>query len=105
MSFLRSATVFVATLMLAMAAHAVPKVIKKVPPEFPAEASKKGISTGSVKAKLNIEADGKVSSVEIVEAEPKRVFDRAVIAALMEWKFEPGEKTSHEVKLVFKNED
>ena len=69
------------------------------------EASKKGISTGVVKAKLSIEADGKVSDVEIVEAEPKRVFDRAVKAALMEWKFEPGEKTSHEVKLVFKNED
>jgi len=105
MSFLRSATVLAAGLMLALAAHAVPKVVKKVPPEFPAEASKKGISSGSVKAKLIIEADGKVSDVEIVEAEPKRVFDRAVKAALMEWKFEPGEKATHEVKLVFKNED
>ncbi|MDR7272690.1 protein TonB [Pelomonas saccharophila] len=105
MSFLRSATVLAASLMLALAAHATPKVIKKVPPEFPAEASKKGISTGSVKAKMTIEADGKVSDVEIVEAEPKRVFDRAVKAALMEWKFEPGEKGTHEVKLVFKNED
>ena len=46
-----------------------------------------------------------VDRPEIVEAEPKRVFDRAVKAALMEWKFEPGEKTTHEVKLVFKNED
>ena len=105
MSFLRSATVLAASLMLALAAHAVPKVVKKVPPEFPAEATKKGISAGSVKAKLTIEADGKVSDVEIVEAEPKRVFDRAVKAALMEWKFEPGEKGTHEVKLVFKNED
>lgn len=106
MSFLRSITVTAASLMLAVAAaHAAPKVVKKVPPDFPAEASKKGISTGVVKAKLNIEADGKVSSVEIIEAEPKRVFDRAVTAALMEWKFEPGEKASHEVKLVFKNED
>ena len=105
MSFLRSATVLAASLMLALAAQATPKVIKKVPPEFPTEATKKGISTGSVKAKLTIEADGKVSDVEIVEAEPKRVFDRAVKSALMEWKFEPGEKGTHEVKLVFKNED
>jgi protein TonB len=105
MSFLRSATVLAAGLMLALAAQATPKVLKKVPPEFPAEATKKGISAGSVKAKLTIEADGKVSDVEIVEAEPKRVFDRAVKAALMEWKFEPGEKATHEVKLVFKNED
>jgi periplasmic protein TonB len=105
MSFLRSATVLAASLMLALAAQAAPKVIKKVPPEFPAEASKKGIASGSVKAKLTIDADGKVSDVEIVEAEPKRVFDRAVKSALMEWKFEPGEKATHEVKLVFKNED
>jgi protein TonB len=105
MSFLRSATVLAASLMLALAAHATPKVVKKVPPDFPREAAQKGISTGVVKAKLTIEADGKVSDVEIVEAEPKRVFDRAVKQALMDWKFEPGEKTTHEVKLVFKNED
>lgn len=105
MSFLRSVSVFTATLMLALAAHAVPKVVKKVPPEFPNEAAKRGISTGTVKAKVSIEADGKVSAVEIIEAEPKKLFDRAVISALMEWKFEPGEKTTHEVKLVFKNED
>jgi protein TonB len=83
----------------------VPKVVKKVPPDFPAEATRKGITTGVVKAKLSIEADGKVSAVEIVEADPKKVFDKAVIAALMEWKFEAGEKATHEVKLVFKNED
>lgn len=105
MSLLRSAAVLAASLMLALAAHATPKVVKKVPPEFPREAAQKGISTGSVKAKLTIEADGKVSGVEILEAEPKRVFDRAVKEALMEWKFEPGEKATHEVKLVFKNED
>lgn len=105
MSFLRSTSLLVASLMLALAAQAAPKIVKKVPPEFPAEASKKGISTGTVKAKLVIEADGKVSDVEILESEPKRVFDRAVKAALMEWKFEAGEKGTHEVKLVFKNED
>jgi protein TonB len=105
MSFLRSATVLATSLMLALAAHATPKVIKKVPPDFPAEASRKGISTGSVKAKLTIEADGKVSDVEILDSEPKRVFDRAVKSALMDWRFEPGEKGSHEVKLVFRNED
>ncbi|MBA4218436.1 MAG: energy transducer TonB [Proteobacteria bacterium] len=105
MSLLRSATIVAASLMLALAAHATPKVVKKVPPDFPREASQKGISTGVVKAKLSIDANGSVTDVEILEAEPKRVFDRAVKAALMEWKFEPGEKTTHEVKLVFKNED
>ena len=39
MSLLRSATIVAASLMLALAAHATPKVVKKVPPDFPREAS------------------------------------------------------------------
>ncbi|MDM4767250.1 energy transducer TonB [Pelomonas sp. SE-A7] len=92
--------------LLAVGAIAAPKVIKKVPPEFPREAAQKGIANGSVKAELTIGADGTVTDVKILEAEPKRVFDKAVIAALKEWKYEgTGEKQTAEVKLVFRNED
>jgi len=95
-----------AALLLAFGAQAAPKLIKKVAPEFPREAAQKGISAGTVKAKLSIEADGKVSGVDIIEAEPRRVFDRAVTTALMDWRYEAGgEKQTHEVKLVFKNDD
>lgn len=95
-----------AALALSMSAHATPKIVKKVPPEFPAEAARQSISQGSVRAKMNIDPDGKVSGVEILEAEPRKVFDKAVTRALMDWKFEPsGQKETHEVKLVFKNED
>ena len=38
-------------------AQTPPKVVKKVPPEFPAEAVRKNINAGSVKAKLTIGAD------------------------------------------------
>ncbi|WP_269631439.1 TonB family protein [Pelomonas sp. BJYL3] len=97
---------FVGAALLSVAAHASPKIVKKVPPEFPREATQKGVNGGSVKAKILIDADGKVTGVEILEAEPKRIFDRAVTNALMEWRFEgTGEKQTHEVKLVFKNED
>lgn len=94
-------------LMVAMgAAIANPKVLKKVPPEFPAEAARKGINAGSVKAKLTIGPDGTVTDVEIVEAEPKRVFDKASIEALKGWKFEgTGQKETLEIKLVYRNED
>lgn len=93
-------------LLLAPATWAAPKVTKKVPPEFPAEATRKNIMAGSVRAKLTIEADGKVSAVEILEAEPKRVFDKATIAALMEWRFDTGgQKEVYEVKLVFRNDE
>ena len=88
------------------AAHADPKVIKKVPPEFPREAVQASVSSGAVKARMSIEADGKVSAVEIIESQPRKVFDRAVKSALMDWRFEAsGEKQTHEVKLVFSNEE
>lgn len=98
-------------LALALAAaaslsHADVKVLKKVPPEYPSEAIKKNIASGSVRAKLNIAGDGKVANVEVVEAEPKRVFDRAAVEALSQWKFEgTGAAQTHEVKLVFRSED
>ncbi|UXH79287.1 TonB family protein [Roseateles amylovorans] len=95
-----------AAVLLSAGAYATPKIIKKVPPEFPPEAARQSISAGSVRAKMNIDPDGKVSGVEILEAEPRKVFDKAVTRALMDWKFEAsGEKQTHEVKLVFKNED
>ena len=97
---------FLGAALLSVGAMASPKVIKKVPPEFPREATQKGVNAGSVKAKILIDGDGKVTGVEILEAEPKRIFDRAVTNALMEWRFEgTGEKQTHEVKLVFRNED
>lgn len=94
------------SLAITGAALASPKVVKKVPPEFPAEAVRKNINAGSVKAKLSIGPDGKVTDVEILESEPKRVFDRVSIEALKEWRFEgTGAPQTHEVKLVFRNDD
>ncbi|MDT9002211.1 TonB family protein [Paucibacter sp. APW11] len=104
---IRAALLGCGAVALALSAQAsTPKIIKKVPPEFPREATSKSITSGTVKAKVAIEADGKVSGVDILEAEPRRVFDKAVTNALMDWRFEAsGEKQTHEVKLVFKNED
>jgi len=104
---LRGISLACAGLALALSAYAAaPKVIKKVAPEFPREAVQQAINSGVVKARMSIDADGKVTEVAIIEAEPRRVFDRAVRNALSDWRFEPsGEKQTHEVKLVFSNED
>lgn len=95
-----------ALLLVSPLAFAAPKVVKKVPPEYPAEAMRKNITAGMVRAKLMIGTDGKVTEVEILEADPKRVFDRVAIDALKEWRFEPSpDKQTHEVKLVFRNDE
>ncbi|MBV8122571.1 MAG: energy transducer TonB [Burkholderiaceae bacterium] len=105
--WLRRGALTLGALMLAAAAHAsAPKIVKKVAPEFPREATAQSITSGTVKAKMSIDPDGHVTGVEIIESAPRRVFDKSVTQALMEWRFEAsGEKQTHEVKLVFNNED
>lgn len=77
-------------------------VVSREAPSFPSDALDEGIYEGKVKARLNIAADGTVKSVDIVEAEPKRVFDKAARRALMRWKYASGGEESIEVQLTFK---
>jgi len=37
-----------------------------------------------------VDADGKVTHVEIVKAEPQRLFDEAVVKALSQWRYVDG---------------
>ena len=77
--------------------------ISKPEMDYPREALRKGIYSGRVVARLNIDEKGNVTEVKIVEANPPRVFDRDVIANLMQWKFQgDGEKYIGEVEVEFK---
>ena len=64
--------------------------VSKVEPEFPREALVASIDKGHVKARLTIDATGEVTRVDIVEANPRRIFDRAVTRSLSQWRYEPG---------------
>jgi protein TonB len=84
-----------------------PKILKKVPPEFPVEATRAKVSDGVLKAKLSVDGQGSVTDVQIIEAVPAKakVFSASAIAALTKWKFEPsGKGESFEIKLVFSEE-
>ncbi|MEO6929646.1 MAG: TonB family protein [Casimicrobiaceae bacterium] len=71
-------------------------------PEFPREAIARGVATGTVTARVAIDAAGHVSAVSIVDARPSRVFDRAVTDALSHWTFPAGEGgRSTEVQIAF----
>ena len=80
--------VLVATLP-AFAADTQP--VSKIQPEFPKEAVQAGIDKGHVKARMTLDASGEVSRVEILEANPRRVFDRTVMRTLAQWKYSAGD--------------
>jgi protein TonB len=72
----------------ALAADA--QLVSKVDPEFPREAVQAGADKGLVKARMTLDGTGEVVRVEILEAQPRRVFDRAVIKTLSQWRFNAG---------------
>ena len=78
-------------------------VLSREQPDFPREAVRAGVESGSVRARVVINAAGGVSSVVILEARPARVFDRSVSQALQRWKFNPGaEGRTYETEVNFK---
>jgi len=64
--------------------------IHRVDPEFPRFAFRSGVSRGVVSARVTLGADGHVTAVEVINAEPKRVFDEAVVQALSQWRYAEG---------------
>ncbi len=76
-----------------------PSLVKAVPPEYPRAAERRGI-TGSVEAKLSVDAAGKVAAVEIVSADPPGVFDSAATEAFEKWTFEAGKPNPAVIKKI-----
>jgi protein TonB len=77
--------------------------ISREDPVFPRAAIRAGIDHGTVVARLTIDGKGNVTEVKIMSADPPRHFDRAVIDALMNWKFQAdGETYIGEIEVNFK---
>lgn len=100
-----------APIALALAAWAAPvalaageaTVVSKVEPEFPREAIQAGEDEGIVKARMTVDGSGEVTRVEILDARPRRIFDRAVVRTLSQWKFNRGDDgRSVEIEIAFK---
>jgi len=64
------------------------KAAYRVDPVYPRQAQRDGTS-GRVVAHVVVQPNGSVSEVRIISANPPRVFDREVIRALSQWKFNP----------------
>lgn len=68
-----------------------PTPTNRVPPDYPARAQRRGLE-GHVELTFVIRPDGSVDpgSIQVVEARPRNVFDRAARQAVARWQFTQG---------------
>ena len=82
----------------------------RVPPQYPIRASERGIE-GWVVLSFTITETGTVRDAKVIDAKPKRIFNRAAIQAIRKWKYRPrvvdgtAVTRTEEVKLSFDLDD
>ncbi len=64
----------------------IPLVV--IRPMYPREAAISGIE-GWVKVEFTITAVGTVTDARVIDADPKRMFNREAVRAILKWKFKP----------------
>ena len=64
------------------------KRIRKVDPEYPERALAQRIA-GSVTLEFTVSTEGEPRDIRVVSAEPAGTFDRAALAAVKRWRYEP----------------
>ena len=62
--------------------------LQRIEPVYPYRAQQSGIE-GFVTFRFSVNAEGGVQDVEVVEARPKRQFERAAIQAINKWRYQP----------------
>ncbi|WKE66006.1 energy transducer TonB [Gallaecimonas kandeliae] len=60
----------------------------RMDPRYPIEAARDG-KEGWVKLRFTVTAAGTVDQVQVLDAEPKRLFDKAAVDALRKWRYQP----------------
>ncbi len=77
-----------------------------ISPKFPLRAARQDLQ-GWVNIQFTVEANGSVDNVHVIRADPPRVFDRAAIIAVRQWRFKAAvingqpTATEHERKIQF----
>lgn len=60
----------------------------RVEPRYPSKAIKRKVE-GYVVMRFTIDATGRPTDIQVVEAQPKRMFEKEAISALKKWKYQP----------------
>ena len=58
-------------------------------PNYPLIAQQRGLE-GWVLLKYDVDTSGTLSNIDVLDSEPRRVFDKEAIRALKKWKFKPA---------------
>jgi len=75
----------------------LPRALRDIRPDYPTEADRRRLS-GSVKLQIKLEADGRVSDIEVVESTPEGMFDESALAAFRQARFSPAQRNGRPVR-------
>lgn len=76
-----------------------PRALGAIEPVYPPEADRQQRS-GRVRLQLKLEADGRVSEVEIIEAEPAGLFEASAVEAFRAARFSPAQRDGRPVRAL-----
>lgn len=76
-----------------------PHALQVIRPEYPGAADRQKLS-GKVRLQLKLEADGRVTDVDVVSATPPGMFEDSAIKAFRNARFAPAQKNGHPVRAL-----
>ncbi|HQT30779.1 MAG TPA: energy transducer TonB [Thiobacillus sp.] len=76
-----------------------PRALGQVVPDYPAEADRRRVS-GKLLLQLKLQADGRVSDLQVLRASPPGVFDESALQAFRRARFAPAQKNGRPVRAL-----
>lgn len=77
-----------------------PSPISRNQPEYPRRALDMRLE-GYVIALFDINSNGRIENIRIIEAKPNNIFNRSVISAMKTWKYQPIPAKDQKIKIIF----
>jgi protein TonB len=74
-----------------------PRALREVVPVYPDEADRQRVS-GKLRLQLKLQADGRVSDIEVLSATPPGVFNESALQAFRDARFSPAQKNGRPVR-------
>jgi protein TonB len=74
-----------------------PRALREIVPGYPDDADRQRLS-GTVRLRLKLEADGRISDIEVVSSTPPGVFEESAIKAFRDARFAPAQKNGRPVR-------